>query len=360
MSEPLTAIASTSLAIAFSISPTTSSVDDCVAPGGDRDVGAGLLGRLGLDALLLCDVEVVAERRHHHRDADRLVLRGRGLPPAFVVVAASGDARSAPARRRPSRSTLVLACDLHSSALVAAAGGGAAPTIIDTSASWFAAVGAASPTVRPWRSTTARSATCATCSRLCEIRITATPRSGSRRTSSSTCADSRTPERGGRLVEDHEAIRERDRAQDRDRLPLAAGHQPDLLARADPVAPRAARAARPSRAPSPARAGARAGRASAGGAARARCGSWRRAERLSNSPRSWCSVSMPARRAPRRGERERDRQRRRRGSRRASSVCTPQIALTSVDLPAPLSPSSATISPASTDRLASSSARTAP
>ena len=52
--------------------------------------------------------------------------------------------------------------------------------------------------------------------------------------------------------------------------------------------------------------------------------------------------------------------RRRSGCRRAVGGCTPATILISVDLPAPLSPTSATISPASTSRLKSSIATTPP
>ena len=196
----------------------------------------------------------------HHRHAHRLRPPSRRCPAApSVVAAARGDA----GRQRQRRSRAPLRPRHHHPVLLVG-GAGTAPTIIDTSASWFSAVGAASPTVRPWRSTTARSATCATCSRLCEIRITATPCSGSRRDELEHLARLAQAERGGRLVEDHERAGERDRAQHRDRLPLAARQHADRWRGSTGCRPPAARAARvPVARPSRARAAARAGRASA-------------------------------------------------------------------------------------------------
>ena len=96
---------------------------------------------------------------------------------------------------------------------------------------WFSAVGTVSPTVRPRRRTTARSATAMTWSMLCEMRITATPSSLQPADEVEHACRLAQPERRGRLVEDHELGGERHGAGDRDRLALAARHQRDLRRR---------------------------------------------------------------------------------------------------------------------------------
>ena len=236
-------------------------------------------------------------------------------------------------------------------------GSSAAPTIQATSCSWFSAVGTVSPTPRPRRSTTARSATAMTWSMLWEMRITATP--------SSEAADQvehprglAQAERGGGLVEDDELGREGDRARHGDRLALSARHQRDRCSRSGRATwsrSRVGACARPSRGA----AGSRRPRGShVGPRARGRRRSW--------PPGRDCRTA----RGPGRPSRRRARgppSRRRRDVRSpsrmiapASRRCTPLIALISVDLPAPLSPSSASTSPRATSSDTPSSATTAP
>src|SRR5690606_3353415 len=68
-----------------------------------------------------------------------------------------------------------------------------APTISETSSCWLARLGLSSPTLLPWRSTTARSASSTTCSMLWVMRITAFPSALSWPMRSRTLRDSRSP-----------------------------------------------------------------------------------------------------------------------------------------------------------------------
>ena len=88
-------------------------------------------------------------------------------------------------------------------------------------------VGFSSPTLRPWRSTTARSASSTTCSMLWVIRITALPSARSCAIRSSTLRALAQAQRGRRFVEDHHVAGKDRGAGDGDRLALAARHQRD-------------------------------------------------------------------------------------------------------------------------------------
>ena len=101
---------------------------------------------------------------------------------------------------------------------------GLAPTIIETSSCWLLRLGFSSPTLRPWRSTTARSASSTTCSMLWVIRITALP-SAQLQDQVEDLARLAQAERRGRLVEDHHLAREHGGARHGDGLALAARHQ---------------------------------------------------------------------------------------------------------------------------------------
>ena len=251
VSEPLTAIASTPFAIAFSISPMTSSVDPCARARRDTSTS----------------------RRAHFRPPPRRPpsarRRTRCRATAMITATRTGSAR----RRRP-RPGPHASSPPHARRRAPPGGHHAPPIdlILITSSSsaaearrrrsstraprGFPDVGAASPTVRPWRSTTARSATCATCSRLCEIRITATPLLGQPGDELEHLGATRAAERGGRLVEDHQPLREGDRAQNRDRLALPARQHADLLPRSTRSTSQPLELLIASRAPSRARAAA--------------------------------------------------------------------------------------------------------
>ena len=192
---------------------------------------------------------------------------------------------------------------------------------------------------RPSRSTVIRSATAKMSCRLCEIRTTASPWSARRSTSSSTCCGLRDAERGGRLVEDHEPRVPHHRARDGDRLPLAAGERRDRLAdRADRrhgealhrlgrlrLHHRLLEPLEASRAPR--------GRGTCSGRRRG-C---RRARDPGRRPRSRASRRPSARGC--------GPARRRRATSPLSGEWMPATHLISVDLPAPLSPTSAITSP---------------
>ena len=161
-------------------------------------------------------------------------------------------------------------------------------------------------------------------------------------------------ERGGRLVEQHELLRPVGGARDGDALALAAGEVADGGVRARGCArrvpPPAARSRRSSR-------GGRAGRSGSGparGRGRGSCrpSAGRPAPDPGRPPR--CRGCAPWSRSPW------SRRRRRSRSRRRSAGARPEMILISVDLPAPLSPTSATISPGGRRARSSRSATTPP
>ena len=207
------------------------------------------------------------------------------------------------------------------------------------------------PLLRPSRSTTMRSATARTSSMLWLIMMTPRPRSRSALDQVQHLGGLRDAERGGRLVEHDDLRVEQQRAGDGDGLALAARQRGDRLAHARDAGGELARAASRRGPPSPPR-------RAATGRSRGRGRGWRR--------------RRGSRRARGPGRRWRCRASARRSGR--SSVtglpwksivpevgwCTPASTLTSVDLPAPLSPTSATTSPAWTSRSMSVSADTAP
>ena len=112
------------------------------------------------------------------------------------------------------------------------------PTMSETIRARFSWRGLPSPTTRPRRMTTARSATSMTWSSACEMTITAVTSFGGAAIRSRTLRDS-APERGGGLVKDHDPRSERRGAGDGDGLALTARHQTDrqrVLRAASPAA----------------------------------------------------------------------------------------------------------------------------
>ena len=209
----------------------------------------------------------------------------------------------------------------------------------------------------PSRRTKIRSATSKTSTRLWLITTTPRPRSRRRRISSSTCVGLGDPERRGRLVQQHHLGFAQQRAGDRDLLALAAGERPDLAAQAGDRHREVGEQLDRSRAPS------------------LTSSSWRETGRPARPPRGrgrgW-RRRRGCRRAPGPDRRSRSRARSRLGGGdrdlaafeadtrpRRPGGC-PAIVLTSVDLPAPLSPTRPTTSPGMTRRSTPFNARTAP
>ena len=103
------------------------------------------------------------------------------------------------------------------------------PTIKDTIRCWFSRVGSSSPTFRPRRMTTARSAMSMTWSSACEIDDHGVVRGPQADDEVQDAARLPDAECRGRLVEDHHVRGERRRPSDGHRLTLPAGHQPDRV-----------------------------------------------------------------------------------------------------------------------------------
>ena len=212
---------------------------------------------------------------------------------------------------------------------------------------------------RPSRRTTIRSATSKTSARLWLITTTPRPRSRRRLISVEHLRGLRHAERRRRLVEQHDLRLAEQRAGDRDLLALAAGERPDLACAGSGSSPRGWRAAR-----------------------RVRCSivassSWRETcpapgrDLLLAEEEVGDDVEVVAEREvlvdgrdPELGRvlrpRDRDLARRRSGSSPSSAAWMPAIVLTSVDLPAPLSPTRPTTSPAWTAKSTRSRAWTGP
>ena len=175
--------------------------------------------------------------------------------------------------------------------------------------------------------------------RLCEIRTTREPLLGEALDEREHLLGLRDAERGGRLVEDHELRVPHHRARDGDRLPLTAGERRDRLAdRADRRHARASSASRSSSPPSAAPSAAGTSRAPRGrGTCSGRRRGCRRARDPGRRPRSRASPrpsgcgSRPARPSKKISP--------------SSIGWMPATHLISVDLPAPLSPTSAITSP---------------